>query len=177
MIEGLSLRRLDPDSQRPPFDCGDDDLNDYFHTDSILAGQELLAVTYLFEMNDEPVAFISVSNDSIQRELLTGSRYKKATRFVPRRKRYSSMPAVKIGRLATSAGRQSNGVGAEVLNFMKYWFTHGNKTGCRFIIVDAYNTEKVVSFYQRNGFDFLVTSSDKKDTTRLMYFDLATFRE
>ena len=55
------------------------------------------------------------------------------------------------------------------------WFTVGNKTGCRFLIVDAYNRSEAVSFYRRNGFEFL-TSSDEADSTRIMYFDLITFR-
>jgi len=84
------------------------------------------------------------------------------------------MPAVKIGRLATGEQWAGNGVGTFVINFIKAWFTEGNKTGCRFIIVDAYNNDKTISFYEKNGFTFLLTT-DTKDTTRLMVFDLFIF--
>jgi len=84
------------------------------------------------------------------------------------------MPAVKIGRLATCKDRQCSGVGTELLDFLKVWFTDGNKTGCRFIVVDAYNNERAIRFYDRSGFQFLIPS-DEDEMTRLMYFDLITF--
>ncbi|MEW8202707.1 MAG: GNAT family N-acetyltransferase [Candidatus Thiodiazotropha endolucinida] len=169
--------RLDPEDSRPKFDCDDEDLNDFFLTDSCASGSELLSVTYLAtNTKDETLAFFSVSNDSIKKESLTGSRFKRVTKKIPREKRYSSMPAVKIGRLGTNKLFQRQGIGTELLDFIKFWFTHGNKTGCRFVIVDAYNKDEVTNFYKRNGFEYLLTDDDK-DPTRLMYFDLITFRE
>ena len=84
------------------------------------------------------------------------------------------MPAVKIGRLATRAALQSGGIGKDMLDYVKYWFTNGNKTGCKFVLVDAYNKPRIIKFYKDNGFDFLIR--DEKEETRLMYFDLITFR-
>ena len=41
------------------------------------------------------------------------------------------------------------------------WFVHPyNKTGCRFIVVDAYNKENVLHFYGKNGFKFLYFTED-----------------
>lgn len=169
--------RLDPDHPRPGFDCADDDLNEFFHTDSSKSGEQLLSVTYVAQSEEgEILAFFSVSNDAIKKENLSGSRFKRLTKKVPHEKCYSSMPAVKIGRLATGSHLQSKGIGTELLDFIKMWFTHGNKTGCRFVIVDAYNKENVINFYKNNGFEFLLTT-DGSDTTRLMYFDLITFRD
>ncbi|MEW8351969.1 MAG: GNAT family N-acetyltransferase [Candidatus Thiodiazotropha taylori] len=169
--------RLNPEDTRPAFDCNDEDLNDFFLTDSCTSGSELLSVTYLaVNEKEEALAFFSVSNDSIQRENISGSRFKRVTKIIPREKRYSSMPAVKIGRLGTNASIQRKGVGTELLDFIKYWFTHGNKTGCRFVIVDAYNREEILEFYTRNGFDFLLTN-DTRESTRLMFFDLIKFKE
>jgi hypothetical protein len=63
-----------------------------------------------------------------------------------------------------------------------------SKTGCRFMIVDAYNTPETIAFYVRNGFK-TVFSSDLQEkeyrhldkdvnlTTRLMYFDLLSMIE
>lgn len=55
---------------------------------------------------------------------------------------------------------------------IKYLFTHGNRTGCRFITVDAY--KDAVGFYQKSGFDF-ITDKDQYDETRLMFYDLKRF--
>lgn len=167
----FEITRLGVDDARPAFDCGDSDLNEFFAIDSRRSCQELLAVTYAIRQNGETVAFFSVSNDSIKREDVPRSPRQRLLKNVPHEKRYSSMPAVKIGRLAVSAPLQGGGLGTEILNFVKGWFTVGNKTGCRFVVVDACNKPEVTAFYKKNGFTFLLTS-DEKERTRLMYFDL-----
>ena len=58
------------------------------------------------------------------------------------------------------------------LDSVKYLFTHGNRTGCRFLTVDALAT--ATGFYEHNKFRFF-TEKDKDDDTRLMYFDLKDF--
>lgn len=69
------------------------------------------------------------------------------------------------------------------MRFIKDWFrAEDNKTGCRFLVVDAYNDHRTLKFYEKNGFKFLHKNEDEekqyflvKDnviTTRLMYFDL-----
>ena len=58
-----------------------------------------------------------------------------------------------------------------------------NKTGCRFLLVDSYNKERNLKFYQNNEFKFLFSTEeqerefrglgpDKPLNSRLMYFDL-----
>lgn len=132
-----------------------------------------MSVTYAWIDGDKTLAFFSVSNDAVKRELLTGSAFKRITRRVDRGKRYATLPAVKIGRLAVDRAAQANGIGTDILDFIKYWFTDANKTGCRFVIVDAYNNPKTIKFYLKNGFSFLL-ESDKSEKTRLMFFDLMT---
>lgn len=51
-------------------------------------------------------------------------------------------------------------------------FTHGNRTGCRFITVDAYHD--AVGFYLKCGFDF-ISEKDQNEITRSMYYDLKRF--
>lgn len=48
-------------------------------------------------------------------------------------------------------------------------FVLGNRTGCRFITVDAYTN--AIPFYEKNGF-VLLSSEDTEGPTHLMYFDL-----
>ena len=80
--------------------------------------------------------------------------------------------AVKVGRLAVSEKYIGQGVGRLMLDSVKFIFTHGNRTGCRFITVDALAT--ATGFYELNKFRFF-TEKDKDDDTRLMYFDLKDF--
>ncbi len=171
----FQIRRLDSDEGRPAFDCSNDDLNEFFHKDSIISCNQLLSVTYVVEHELKAIAFFSVANDALKKQIEGRSAYERITRLIPHCKRYSSLPAVKIGRFAVSTEYQSKGIGTEILDYLKYWFTHGNKTGCRFIVVDALNNDRTIKFYQSNRFAFL-SNKDLNDKTRLMVFDLSTFR-
>ena len=156
---------------RPAFDCGDDDLNEYFERDSRIGCLELVAVTYAVYKGDDIIAFFSVSNDAVKKDQIGKGPFRKLTACISRGKCYSSQPAVKIGRLAVAKTFQHSRIGGRLLDYIKAWFTIGNKTGCRFIIVDAYRG--VIPFYEKNGF-VLLSENDKDEKTRLMYFDLIT---
>ncbi len=71
---------------------------------------------------------------------------------------------------------QGSGLGREILDWLKILFLTENRTGCRFITVDAYNNENTIGFYERNDFT-LLTESDKDSDTRQMYFDLKPFAD
>ena len=100
--------------------------------------------------------------------------WNRINRRIPNVKRRQSYPAVKIGRLGVVEKYQSSGLGSEILDLLKMAFVCDNKTGCRFITVDAYNKPRTMKFYQKNDFAFLITSDEKEDT-RQMYFDLHPF--
>ena len=90
-------------------------------------------------------------------------------------KRLKSYPAVKIGRLAVSENYAHQGVGEQILQYVKALFAFGNRSGCRFLTVDAY--ADAVSFYEdKGGFKFF-TETDINDDTRLLYFDLKPFKD
>ena len=103
---------------------------------------------------------------------------------IPRVKQFRSYPGVLIGRLGVSVQFKQKGIGREILNFIKSWFIHpGNKIGRRFLVVDAYNEEIPLNYYQRNDFQFLFSSEQQEKSylnlpenqnlkTRLLYFDL-----
>lgn len=170
-----TIHRLTADDTRPAFDCIDKDLNEFFAIDSIQSEKELLSVTYVVKEDDKVIAFFSLSNDAIKKQAIGSTIYERVVNLLPAQKRYSTMPAVKIGRLATDVSCQSKGVGSEILDYLKYSFINKNKTGCRFLLVDAYNNERTIKFYQKNGFSFL-SSKDEKQNTRLMVFDLITVK-
>ena len=115
---------------------------------------------------------------------MPNARKKKVGKHVPHIKQDLIYPAVLIGRLGISTKFQHLHIGTEVLDFIKSWFVEPyNKTGCRYLVVDAYNEDVPVAFYKKNGFDFMFSTeeqeksyrgivSDKPLKTRLMYFDL-----
>ena len=167
------------------FKCGDNDLDDFFTKDAFLQSEELLCKNYYFSLVDDPaqlVAVFTLSNDSIKK--IPGSRKRKIEKNIPREKIYSSYPAVMIGRLGISQNFQSKHLGSDVLSFIKAWFVDPlNKTGCRFLLVDSYNKERNLKFYQNNEFKFLFSTEeqerefrglgpDRPLNSRLMYFDL-----
>lgn len=58
---------------------------------------------------------------------------------------------------------------------IKAFFLNENRTGCRFITVDAYNRPEVIEFYRRNGFvQIKAADSSKPETsaTVSMFFPL-----
>lgn len=169
------LVRLDAnDFRNPAFDCGNDDLNEFFLKDSKFACSELMSVTYAWIDGDKTAAFLSLSNDSVNRRV-DSSAYNLAARRVPNSKRFMTLPAVKIGRLAVTVDKQGKNIGSLILDTVKNWFAFGNRTGCRFVVVGAINTPQTIKFYQKNGFSFL-SKKDKDDPTRLMFFDLITVK-
>ena len=94
-----------------------------------------------------------------------------------------------IGRLAVSKDFQGHGIGSEILDFLKIWFSDShNKTGCRFLAVDAYNAQSVLKFYGNNEFSFIFKSENEERAslqlheseplrTRMMCCDLFHYAE
>jgi len=178
-LEGSNHLRLDEITDFKPFDCGDSDLNEFFNIDSFKFQKQLLSVTYVIASDIETIAFYSLSNDKISKYEIPENNPWNAFRkkqLVKEKSRLSSYPCVKIGRLGVNKNYQSKGIGEFLLNKIKLDFVTNNKTGCRFITVDAYNNEKTIAFYRRNGFDFLPIKMSEGDNanirTKLMYFDL-----
>lgn len=101
---------------------------------------------------------------------------------MPREKQMRRYPAALIGRLGVNIDYAGKGIGSELLDFLKKWFVQAdNKTGCRYLIVDAYNMPSVLQYYQRNNFCFLFSTEEQEATnssmqlplkTRYMYYDL-----
>lgn len=171
------------------FDCNNEDLNDFFKNDARVFAEGLMCKTCAFVLGDKPdeiVCTFAVSNDSIKASHLPNARKKKVAKQVGRVKVMRSYPAVMVGRLAVNASYARSGVGRQLMDFIKYWFSYvGNKTGCRYVIVDAYKNEIAIPYYQRNGFDFVFSSEEQEReylndsrelNTRLMYFDLITLK-
>lgn len=161
-------RRLTLDYEFSSFDCDDDDLKEFLMNDAKAHLQTFFAVTYIFEHENKIIAYYSVLNDKIAKEEMKGHCNSK-WRKIPHKKRiYNSYPAVKIGRLAVATEYRSQGIGTQIVDYIKMDFIDSNKTGCRFLTVDAYNNPKTIQFYERNGFQLLSNEGE----TILMFYDL-----
>jgi GNAT superfamily N-acetyltransferase len=171
-----SLVRLHPDVPVRNFDCGVPDLNDFLIDDAYDYMRALMSVTYVVQNGADISAYFSVLNDSLRLEPVDKAERNRLNRSIPNDKRAKSYPAVKLGRLAVNKPMQRAGFGSVILEWLKIFFLTKNKTGCRFIIVDALNNESALKFYQRNEFVFLM-KGDVHEPTRLMYYDLKPFQD
>jgi predicted GNAT family N-acyltransferase len=165
------LIRLTPEHLIKDFDCEDNDLNEFLHNDAKNFSNQLISVSYILENDEDTIAFFSISNDKISIKEIGGHPEKWAIfkKLFPDSKDLKSYPAVKIGRLAVNKKYKGQNYGTSIIHFLINWFTVNNKTGCRFMTVDAYS--KSLAFYEKVGFKYL-TEKDQGRDTRLMYIDL-----
>jgi len=175
--------------QCKPFSCNDEDLDEFFAKDCLVNQRKLLGKTYLFCLKNSPdtiVTAFSLSNDSIRLTNRLTDEYKE--QFLEdtdlHDKSLKRFPAVLIGRLGTNSKYAGKGYGSAIMDFIKVLFRTNNRTGCRFLIVDALNRPETLHYYEKNGFNYLI-ADDRLEAkymgigvgrlplnTRLMYFDL-----
>lgn len=172
-----------------PFSCSDKDLDEFFAEDALHYDSELLGKTYAWIDVANPtniLGFVTLANDSIKARYIAASAKNRIQRGIINVKRGMNYPAVLIGRFGVSADYRGKGfnIGSQILDYIKRWFqSEDNKTGCRFIVVDAYNNEKTLRFYEKNGFkllykteqeerSFLELDAHEELKTRFMFFDL-----
>lgn len=179
------------------FSCGDDDMDEFFYHDALDYTHYRMGKSYCFRLIEDPaeiVACFTVSNDSIRIFDLGSSKKNRMWKEISNReKRLSRYPGVLIGRLAVSSHFAKQGIGSDIIRFVREWFAEDdNKSGCRLAIVDAKNDPQVLSFYKKNNFKFLfqteadeysymyqrekdkdvATMPEPRLNTRLMYCDL-----
>lgn len=169
------------------FNCGDQELTDFFTEKSTLFKSQLFGKTYCFVLKALPseiIAAFTISNGSIHLLSLPNNRKKILNQTVPREKQMRQYPAVLIGRLGVDVKYQGKKIGNEILDFIKLWFIDPqNKTGCRYLIVEGLNDDKTITFYTRNGFKPIFSNEIQEATyyklppehklkTRLLFFDL-----
>lgn len=175
------------------FSCDDEDLDEFFAKDSLMYRKKLLGKTYLVCPKDDPTTIItafSLSNDSIRITNRLTDEYKE--QFLEdaelRDKTMKRFPGVLIGRLGTNIDFARQGYASAVMDFIKTLFRLNNRTGCRFLIVDAKNRPEALNYYEKNGFKYLIEDEKLEAkyvgigvghlplNTRLMYFDLLNLK-
>ena len=125
------------------------------------------------EENGDLIAYFSLLNDTVRLEDTEKSTANRINRKIPNSKRRRHYPALKIGRLAVDTRYARMGFGEEILRTIRTMFRYDNRTGCRFLTVDA--LASATGFYQAKGNFRFFTDKDKDDDTQLMYFDLKDF--
>ena len=146
------------------FDCGRETVTNFFRNEAQAYQDELFGKTYFYVHPDNPtdvIAGFTVANASIfTKHFGVDNKYK------------------------------GNHLGEQIIEFVTKWFTNNrNKSGCRHLIVDAYNEAKLIDYYQRNGLNLFFSTieqemkyrnwNSEKDgelETRLMYRDLILLR-
>ena len=177
ILEGLSFLRLKEGYLIKPFDCEDEDLNEFLFEKAISYRKELLASTFIIENDRRTLGYYSILSDSFRVEealFASKSQFQKFRKRLSHPKRHlKSIPAVKIGRLAIDKTFKGKGLGSVIMaNIISKCIKMNEEQACRLITVDAY--KQAVPFYQKMGFKFLI-EGDKDDTTRLMFLDLTSF--
>ncbi len=185
--EKCSLFRLTEAKDIEGFSCGDKDLDDFFTNDCFAFEEQLLGKTYCYRLDEEPhvvVCAFTLANAGIRVSDLPNARRKKIEANIPHVKALKDYPAVLVARLGVSKDYRSKHIGSDALEYIKYWFLDPyNKTGCRYVLVDAYNEPSTIAFYEGNGFATVFSTEAQEKVyrhideetslkTRLMYFDL-----
>lgn len=171
------------------FDCGRDSVNEFFRKEAQDYQDELFGKTYYFCLPENPseiVAGFTVANASIFTKRLPNARQKKIGREVHHEKGLINYPSILLAQLGVDVKYRGLHLGPQIIDFVMQWFTSSdNKSGCRHLIVDAYDEPHLLDFYQHNGLNFFFSSVEqemqyrnwdiKKDgplETRLMYRDM-----
>ena len=132
-FSAYTIRKLGINERVKSFDCGDADLNDFILKESGLYREALLAVTYVFEAEDDEnhehiAAYFSLANDRVSITDFPNktefNRFRKH-RFV-NEKRLKSYPAAKICRLAVSQDLKGQHIGEFMIRAVKSFFLADN---------------------------------------------------
>ena len=175
------------------FSCGNSDMDDFFLRDAFEYATFKMGRSFCFRLSASPniiVCIFTISNDSIRIYDLPRSRKDHMLRITHHHKRLNRYPGILIGRIAVNEQFARMGIGSEVLDFIKEWFSDEQYLpGCRFVIVDAINDAQTLQFYHKNDFVFLFSSEKQEELytslhkgtenthndclrTRIMYYDL-----
>jgi predicted GNAT family N-acyltransferase len=158
-----------------PFDCGDEDLNEFLQEKANDYQTELLATTFVFEDEIKTVAYYSIFNDSLRIEDIAFQSKNAVKNFLrrlfPHPKRHlKHYPAIKIGRLAISNQIQKTGLGRKIIDtIINYAIQQNEKCACKFILIDAY--KEALGFYEKMNFEYF-SENDMNEETRQMYMDI-----
>jgi len=190
LVEDCELQTVSEKHHISDFNCGDEELNDFFNNKSYSFKKQLLAMTCFFRHNENGkiVCAFSLSPNALKASDLPGSRKKKVREHVPREKTLQSYPAFLIGRFGVSKEFNRQGVGTQLLDFIKTYCIGNYPDFCRFLVIDAYNSPSVLKFYQKNNFSTVFSTEEQEREaykihpdevlqTRYLFYDMIRWRD
>lgn len=212
LLDFCLFDRLSSDiiKQCKPFVCKKDhEIDSFFHDDNSDNysdyNSEMMGFSHCFYTNSdspEMVCAFSLSNTALRTAPLPNRKRNRFNRDIPNSKRRSQYPAILIGQLCVFDDFAHKDIGKELMDLIKtIAINPENSCAARYLVVDAVNNPKVISYYRDNGFEFLFSSDEEeleclhqlpqenwvqklkrcftreckpenKCSTRLMYFDL-----
>lgn len=180
-------------AQLTGFDCEQEPLIEkFFRDECVLHDGQMLSRTYCYyrksikgeEIRKEAVAGFCVSCSNVATKLIPKATRNKINRKIPYEKQRDHYPAVMIGQLCVFDKYIKEHCGDELMKSVKFWACDlALQIGARYLIVDAVNKEKVLKYYERNGFLFVFPDVESEckymnlaegesPKTRFMLFDL-----
>lgn len=182
-LEELFFFSLAPDIDYKSFDCGDQGINEFIHTEALDYQNHNLGNTYGFKTKEgRVIAYFTIFNDCIRDLGATNKAMEKFGKRLgvphPKRLRIRAYPAIKIGRLGMCQDQQGikdvdgKTLSDYFLTFIKGWTIQNLRPAAKFLILDSYNNEKNIKYYKRNGFELYPTPIKPEDSTVPMYFHI-----
>ncbi len=145
------------------FHSSDRDLELFLKEDALYHQKQNISITFLWFYKKELVSYMSLLTDRITLHGNLTSFFKNKGIY------YTSLPALKIGRLCVDDRFQRRGLGTlmvhDAISIAKK--IKDNYAGCRFLTVDA--KENAVLFYKNLG--FVLLKNQIRNTTPML-FDL-----
>lgn len=153
------------------FDCGNRDLNDFLCTSEVSKYEkENLGKTYLAYHRGKLVAYFTISWDGLRVEYLKS--VKSFSRFGEMK--VETIPAIKIGRLATDKRWQGKGIGRHIVRYIAGMALE-SQGAARLLILQT--KPESVEFYRKLGFQFAYeTKRERGRINRTMFIDLQDIR-
>ena len=166
----IVIEKIDDKHDLSSFKSYEKELVDFIIEDARNNQKQKLSVTFLWFYEKNLVGYVTLLNDKINLE----GNLKEF--FRGKDIHYKSLPALKIGRLCVHDDFLKRGIGRLMVLFAIKQANEisENKSGCRFITLDAKRNEKreldSIHFYKKIGFNVL---KERTKGTMPMYLDLA----
>ncbi len=154
------------------FDCEREEVNVFFKEKAVEYQNELFGKSYFLRVPvGSNLAFPSltvaagftVANASIFTSQLPNARKKKIGYEVHNEKGLINYPAVLLAQLGVDVRFKGNDLGRQIIDFVAQWFTSDdNKSGCRHLILDAYNEPDLIDYYQKRGMELFFSTEEQE---------------
>jgi predicted GNAT family N-acyltransferase len=166
--ELFEITQLRADEELPSFASDDVDLNEFLRDDAKHLQEAGVTRVYLARYEGELVGYAAVLTSEIKLKTCDVKRLRPMTH-----EDFHVIPAIKIGRLATSEDfkKRFRGCGTGMVQYVAYRaLAAAEYFGCRLLIVDAY--ARSVDFYEKLGFRKASGSQTATSFTFPMWLDL-----